>query len=128
MTRYQNNFWSISYPLGEIAKNLTSSVSYSNAINLLKEILAQHPEFKVKWELADKRVLDEEMLYEKYLVRRSKVHLMPNELCHYLWIADRSRRWIEVRVNGALYYHALNSLLGELDHKTKEETDGTRIL
>jgi len=104
------DFWSISYPLGCVAKSLKEG-RILEAIRGIEDVIKSYSDTVASWEKSDAKYLDGLFKFQVYLTHRQGV-VFPTPECVYLWVAHMSAR--ELHGGKVLGYHVLNKLLMEL--------------
>lgn len=111
-------FWTLSHPLGCIAKSLIVGDRRQALIKAIN-LQAKHSEAREEWNTADKRVLNEIYAFEVYIATRKQIEL-PTPECMPLWVAHSATQ--AIKRNDALCYHALHKLIDLLMEEGNEQT------
>lgn len=117
----RTEFWSISYPLGEVAKSILRGED-DGAVALLDALFENRPQMQESYEKSDRRYTKREYDFESFLFDKSPVEL-PVDKCKDLWLAHKALDTV-YGANYPLCYYALNKLKTELMHvKRSRESD-----
>ena len=119
-------FWSISYPLGEVAKALIKE-DFDQAVNLIDLLFLNIPELRSDYESCDPKMVEREYDFESYLLDRTRLEF-PVDRCRYLWLAHKALSTV-YGANHSLCFFCLNKLRQELsdDRNAKVDIDSAPL-
>jgi len=107
----RSTFWSICFPLGQIATSMLEKEKPTRTIQLIDSFFLSNTELKEAMEQCDRRLVVEEYKFMAYLVERNNV-VLPSQECLHLWVAHQSLFGLVVdsRISNAVCYYSLIQL------------------